>query len=49
MDFIIYLPDSYNYDAILVIIDRLTKMKHFIHYKKTCNFEKIARLYVEYI
>jgi hypothetical protein len=24
-------------------------MKHFIYYKKTCNFEKIARLYVKYI
>jgi hypothetical protein len=24
-------------------------MKHFIHCKKTYNFEKIARLYVKYI
>jgi hypothetical protein len=49
MDFITHLPNSYSYDAILVVIDRLIKMKHFIHCKKTYNFEKIARLYVKYI
>jgi hypothetical protein len=49
MDFITHLPNSYGYNAILVIIDRLTKMKHFIHCKKTCNSEKVARLYVKYI
>jgi hypothetical protein len=49
MDFITHLPNSYNYDAILVIIDRLTKMKHFIYCKKTYNSEKIAHLYVKYI
>jgi transposase InsO family protein len=49
MDFITHLPNSYNYNAILIIIDRLTKIKHFIHYKKTCDFEEIARLYVKYI
>jgi hypothetical protein len=49
MDFITHLPNNYNYDAILVIINHLTKMKHFIYCKKTCNFEKIAHLYVKYI
>jgi hypothetical protein len=49
MNFITHLPNSYTYNAILVIIDRLIKMKHFIHCKKTCNFEKNARLYVKYI
>jgi transposase InsO family protein len=49
MDFITHLPNSYSYDAILVIIDRLTKIKHFIYYKKIYNSEKIARLYVKYI
>jgi hypothetical protein len=49
MNFITHLPNSYGYNAILVIIDRLIKMKHFIHYKKTCNSEEIARLYVKYI
>jgi hypothetical protein len=49
INFITHLPNSYGYDAILVIIDRLTKIKHFIHCKKTCNFEEIAHLYVKYI
>ncbi|KAG0153386.1 hypothetical protein PDIDSM_5239 [Penicillium digitatum] len=45
MDFITHLPLSYGYDAILVVVDRLTKMKHFIHCKGTCNAEEVARLY----
>jgi hypothetical protein len=49
MDFITHLPDSYGYDAILVVVDRLTKMKHFIHCKGTCDSEEVARLYVKYI
>jgi transposase InsO family protein len=49
MDFITHLPNNYSYDAILVIIDRLIKMKHFIYCKRTCNSEEIARLYVKYI
>jgi hypothetical protein len=49
MDFITHLPNSYSYNAILVVIDRLTKMKYFIHCKETYNSEKIARLYVKYI
>jgi hypothetical protein len=49
MDFITHLPNSYGYDAILIIIDRLIKMKHFIYCKKTCNSEKVTRLYIKYI
>jgi hypothetical protein len=49
MNFITHLPNNYSYNAILVIINRLTKMKHFIHYKRIYNFEKIAHLYVKYI
>jgi hypothetical protein len=49
MDFITHLPNSYSYNAILIIIDRLIKMKHFIYCKKNYNFENIAHLYVKYI
>ncbi|KAG0155742.1 hypothetical protein PDIDSM_2915 [Penicillium digitatum] len=49
MDFITHLPLSYGYDAILVVVDRLTKMKHFIHCKGTCNAEEAARLYTRHV
>ncbi|KAG0155926.1 hypothetical protein PDIDSM_3099 [Penicillium digitatum] len=49
MDFITHLPLSYGYDAILVVVDRLTKMKHFIHCKGTCNAEEVARLYTRHV
>lgn len=45
MDFITHLPPSRGYDAILVVVDRLTKMKHFIPCKGTCNAEEVACLY----
>lgn len=45
MDFVTHLPPSRGYDAILVVVDRLTKMKHFIPCKGTCNAEEVARLY----
>ncbi|KAG0155527.1 hypothetical protein PDIDSM_1169 [Penicillium digitatum] len=40
MDFITHLPLSYGYDAILVVVDRLTKMKHFIHCKEPATLKK---------
>ncbi|KAG0158414.1 hypothetical protein PDIDSM_5928 [Penicillium digitatum] len=49
MDFITHLPLSYGYDAILVMVERLTKMKHFIHCKGTCNAEEVARLYTRHV
>ncbi|CAJ2502650.1 Uu.00g100440.m01.CDS01 [Anthostomella pinea] len=48
-DFITHLPDNYGYNAILVVVDRLTTMKHFIHYKGTYDSEEVARLYVKYV
>lgn len=49
MDFITHLPPSQGYDAILVVVDRLTKMRHLIPCKATCNSEDTARLYLHYI
>jgi transposase InsO family protein len=49
MDFITHLPESQGYDSILVVVDRLTKMKHFVACKDTCNAEDVAKLYVSHV
>lgn len=49
MDFITHLPTSEGRDAILVVVDRLTKMRHFIACNDTCDAEEVAKLYVENI
>lgn len=48
MDFVTHLPVSRGYDAIMVIVDRLTKMRHFIPCKGTCDSEEAARLFIKY-
>lgn len=45
MDFITHLPESNGFDAILVVVDRLTKFRHFIPCKGTANAEEVARLF----
>ena len=50
MDFITGLPRTTNgYDAIWVIVDRLTKTAHFIPIKITYSMERLAELYVKEI
>jgi hypothetical protein len=46
MDFIVGLPRTRDgYDSILVIVDRLTKVAHFIPVKTTYTGVKLAELY----
>ena len=49
MNFIIYLLKSEGYDAILVIVYHLTKIKYFIPYYNTYDTKKVSHLYLEYI
>lgn len=49
MDFITHLPLSNGYDAIMVVVDRLTKMRHFIPCHGTCDAEEAARLYTLHV
>ena len=50
MDFIVQLPRTRNgFDAILVVVDRCTKMCHFIPTKTTIDAEGTARLFVDNI
>ena len=45
MDFIVGLPWSNGYNAIHIVVCRLTKMRHFIPYRDTCIAEQLADLY----
>ena len=49
MDFIVSLPESNNYTAILVIVDRLTKMSHFIPTTNNVDAPQTAQLFFDYI
>lgn len=47
MDFIMPLPESNGFDAILVVVDRLTKMAHFIPTNATIDVEGLARVFLD--
>ena len=50
MDFVVGLPRCQNgYDAIWVIVDRLTKSANFLPMKNSDSVEKLAELYVKEI
>jgi hypothetical protein len=47
MDFIIGLPTTqFGYDSIWVIIDRFSKVTHFISVKTTYKGAKLAEFYI---
>jgi transposase InsO family protein len=46
MDFVTGLPESEGYDAIMVVVDRLTKMRYFLSCNTTINSEDVAQLYL---
>jgi hypothetical protein len=50
MDFITELPKTPDgFDAILVFVDRLTKMTHLAKCKTTVNSEGTAQLFVDHV
>jgi len=49
MDFIMDQPKSDSYDTILVVIDRLTKMSHFVPWSKNLNARQFANLFMKEI
>ncbi|MCO6516738.1 MAG: DDE-type integrase/transposase/recombinase, partial [Snodgrassella sp.] len=50
MDFVTKLPKtSVGFDAIWVIVDRLTKSAHFLPIKENYSMDKLTRLYVKEI
>ena len=49
MDYVVGLPWSEGYNAVLVIVCRLTKMRHLIPCRDTCTAEELADLYLKNI
>jgi len=49
MDFIMDLPKSEGNDAILIVIDRLTKMAHFLPCTKEINAQQFSELFMREI
>ena len=50
MDFIVSLPNtSKGYDSIWVIVDRLTKVAHFLPVKTSYTVRQYAQLYLDRI
>ena len=47
MDFVTHLPrTSRKHDAVRVIVDRLTKLSHFLAVRMTFTLEEFCRLYL---
>ena len=50
MDFVVSLPHTQiGHDAIWVIVDRLTKLAHFLAIRGTFSLDKLAKLYIDKI
>jgi transposase InsO family protein len=47
IDFIVELPESHGYDAIMCVVDSLTKRAHFIPTHTTINMEGTALLFLK--
>ena len=49
IDFITALPESDGYNTILIVIDRLTKISHFISCKKHLDARQFTTLFMQHI
>ena len=49
MDFIVDLPPSNIFDCICVIVNRFSKMAHFVPCKKTITNEDMTKLFIDNI
>ncbi|PRP78085.1 hypothetical protein PROFUN_13894 [Planoprotostelium fungivorum] len=47
IDFMVELPECQGFNAIMVVVDRFTKMSHFIPCKNTITSEEAAWLYID--
>ena len=49
MDFIVGLPESNGFNSILVVVDRHSKMAHYIPTTEEVTLEQVARLFFDKI
>jgi len=49
MDWLTDLPPLNGHDAILIVVDRFTKLSHFIPTSKTCSAPQVASLFLDNI
>jgi hypothetical protein len=49
MDFIMDLPRSNSFDSILVVVNHLTKMAHFIPCNKLIISKKTTKLFLDHV
>ena len=47
MDFMIHLPESKGFDSIMVVVDRVSKMAHFVPTRDTVTAQEVGRLYFD--
>jgi len=49
MDFMVSLPPSRGFDAIMVVVDRFSKMAHFIPTKDNATTQETGRLFFTHV
>ncbi len=49
MDFMVSLPPSRGFDAIIMVVDRFSKMTHFIPIKDEATPQEIGRLFFTHV
>jgi hypothetical protein len=49
MDFMVSLPPSRGFDAIMVVVDRFNKMAHFIPTKDEATAQNTSRLFFTHV
>ena len=49
MDFIESLPESQGYDTVMVVIDRFTKVGHFLALAHPFTAKQVAQLFMDHI
>jgi hypothetical protein len=49
MDFMVSLPPSRGFDAIMVVVDQFSKMAHFIPTKESATAQETERLFFTHV